>query len=369
MTAPLTSQEKLLAECLDMLAQGNSLADVLRQYPAARPLEKQLKLVMALQGLRPSAMPQATVNRLEARLQSQWKKAPLKPVSWWAGMNRAAAVILLVIVVALAGTGGTVAASANSQPNEPLYAVKRAWEQFILLLAQLFGRADDVWVHLATIRYEELRELLGEAVALETPIENFNAALRQAQSIADLQSLPTLNSLQQVARTTLVNHPRLLASPRYSELLATLGQPLPEITLPATPVVEVSATPTFTATPSATHTPTATRTLTFTPTATQTPLPTSRFAATATRTPLAPSETPREANAIVSPTPTLTLTPLGFLGQTRTPQPSRPSATPFLIFGTEVTATPSSGEVPFMRETLEAVRMTQTAEAATTEEP
>ncbi len=372
MTAPLTSQEKLLADCLDLLAQGKALSDVMRQYPAARPLEKQLKLGVALQGLRPRALPQANVTRMETRLKSQWKKSRVQPVSFWAGMNRAAAVAVFVLVVALAGTGGTVAASAHSLPDQPLYVVKRAWEQFILLLAQLFGRADDVWVHLATIRYEELRDLLGDVVSLEEPLAHFNAALWQARAIADVQSMPTLNALEQSARTTLVNHPRLLASPAYTELLTALGEAMTPDVTPDVPTVRATATLTATFIP--TVTPTVSPTFTANPTETSTPtaLPTSRFAATATRTLQPPSETPRvEASPTLPPTPTLTLTPLSFLGQTRTPQPAiRSSATPFLLMGTNSTATlVTNGEPPFPRETLEAVRMTQTAEAAATEEP
>jgi hypothetical protein len=364
--------DELLEDALEQLAQGHSVEDVLRRRPEARPLELTLRLAQAMRQAAPQPLPQAQVARLEQR----WRAAPpaARRAPLWAGMSRAAAVVVAALAIALAGTTGTVAASASSMPNDTLYPVKRAWELLVAFIASLFQRADDVWLHLATVRYEELLYLLGQQIADEGALEDVNVALMQARLVADEQTAPLVERLAERVRATVLAETRWRSTPAYAEALTILqALPTPE---PAVPLPAATSTPTPTQMPSETPTPRPSETPTLTPTQmpseTPTPRPsaTSRFPATATRTP-EPTATHTPAPAVrQSATPTLTLTPLPLPGTMRPSQTPVPTSTPIVLGGATATPNPNDPVSPFIRLTLEPIYMTQTAEAAAqTQEP
>jgi hypothetical protein len=141
--------EAVLSECLNQMNKGESVEACVAQYPTlAARLEPLLRLALQVKALRQEQAPspvamQAGRQRLlreAARLKSaQLDKAHTGRVPWWLNLqalmrrSMAAAVLASLLVVVALGTG-TIAASANSLPGDALYSVKRATEEFQLLL-------------------------------------------------------------------------------------------------------------------------------------------------------------------------------------------------------------------------------------------
>lgn len=366
-TAETQLQDNLMA-----MAHGATLKEVLRTSDDPQ-LETTLRLAQALQSLRAAPLPEQRVARLQTQLLNAMPTAAPRRtthVAWWQRTNRAAAVIVAVLCISLLGTTGTVAASAGSMPNEPLYPIKRLWEQIVAFIASLVRQSDDVWLHLATVRYEELVAVLADNAPADVPLSAFNAALLEAQLYASTDTQPLLQQLMRHARETLPTVVSLNNSDAFLQTMILLNTiPTPPAPVLATGAPTITPTITATATISATPMPTNTPFITATATATQSPepSPTSRFAATATRTPLPQSEILPVTNTVIAATdfPTATWTALPISGLSRTPGVVILSASPTpLLPGATATPNPADDVTsPFIRETEMAVYLTQTAEA------
>lgn len=148
--------EDVLDECLERMLRGESIEDCLNAYPEQAPeLEPLLKTSLDLmQGT--SAIPLSREFKTTARSQlgtmlhdRQGREAKKAGVSVWHRKWAVAAATILVIV--FCGVG-TVAASANALPGEPLYPIKLAAEQVRVTLA--FSDIDRAELH---IQYAERR--------------------------------------------------------------------------------------------------------------------------------------------------------------------------------------------------------------------
>ncbi len=141
-------------DCLNALAAGAGLDDRLAHYPALQnELRSLLKVAGAAQAMGASVtVPQPAEMSSRARLLAggaQMRPAsPPRRAGWWPAPR--AAVALLVLALVVAGTGGAVAASAQSLPGDALYGVKRTVEQTQLLFtldddsrSQLQGELDE----------------------------------------------------------------------------------------------------------------------------------------------------------------------------------------------------------------------------------
>lgn len=384
-------QENILEACLNAMRDGASVSDCLKLYPDdADWLTDALMVARLLDRLPARQLSVPAVGRIEDKLmqafEAQARPARIVRPNVWAGLQRAVAVVVLVFALALMGGTGTVMASATSQPTDTLYPVKRAWENVIVLLAELLNRVADVWAHLAQVRYEELEGLRQRGLPLLDFIDDFNNALENAVLLANADTRDSLLALMQEAQSTLGALGALEGAPQLVRMERLLSaQPAPngglmwadpapmltptplemaQTTATPTPttaqVLQATATPSFTPTVTASLTPTATNTARFSPTATRTPTPQEPTAtATATATRFLPA----------SPTATLTPLPLPL------PNVGQPSIVVTVLSGTPalptLTPTRRAGDVesPFTRPTFEAAYMTQTAEAASTEPP
>jgi hypothetical protein len=367
-----------------MLENGASLQDCLKRFPNETWLVDELRVVQSLSQLKVTPLTHNKVELLEHRLKVQFNKVQAlpkaKPRPVWFMANRLVASVLLVFVLALVASGGTVAASSSAMPNQTLYPVKRAWENFIVTLASLIGRLAEVWAHLAQVRYEELLYMQALNNYTDLPLQDFNAALFYAQANANPNTVSVLTALMNEAQTILndasgwsdesayVETERLIYAQFDTQSATFLFaptnlQPLsPTPVITTTPSLSTSATPITNLIVMSSSTPTLTATITSTIFAS----PTSRFQATATRVIVESSATPM-IQATLTPSITPSLTPLAFpqgIRQTATPTPTN---LPIVVF----TATPlPNGQdpvSPFVRETFEAVYQTQTAEAQATE--
>ncbi|MGC8786959.1 MAG: DUF5666 domain-containing protein [Anaerolineae bacterium] len=157
--------EAILDEWLNEIDSEESLEARVAQQPAvARELEPLLRLAFQLKSLQQEQVPPpaalqrgrqkllSEVARLKA---SEAEKGQVRQFPLWLNlqslMRRGVVTIVLVALLLSAVLGaGTVAASAKSLPGDPLYAVKRAAEEFQLLItfdrqakAQLVQKLDE----------------------------------------------------------------------------------------------------------------------------------------------------------------------------------------------------------------------------------
>lgn len=155
--------ENILDDCLERLFKGESIEDCLRDYPwQASELEPLLKTSLALlqksATIQPNPEFKAKVHsQLQGMLRAKLEKVEEKAiVPIW--RRRWAVAMSTVLVILLAGIG-TVAASADALPDEPLYAVKLATEQARMALA--FSDMDRAELHIqfAERRATEIAEM------------------------------------------------------------------------------------------------------------------------------------------------------------------------------------------------------------------
>lgn len=378
----------ILETCLEAIQSGQAtFQECLERYPSEAPLlKKELHLALLATRLKSTVMSDEAVARLETRLRARFQQT-MKSTSQLQVMRRAApwqfagkwaAAVLIVFLVALGAGGGTVAASSSSLPGDPLYGVKRAWESVIVFVASLVGRVDDVWLHLAQVRFEELIKLAEAGRLTSVQLDDFSASLETAIRLADAETTPRLVGFMMNAESHLQLVPLATqALPGYMRMKTLLKPHFDstgrlQVRQVITTIQPMAPTPTAipvaaSATPTATATFTATPTLTATPT--NTPIPpteTPRYPPTATRTPT--TEPTATWTITPSPTPTLTWTALPLGSTLPTPTPVNPNQGPGLP-QVSTPVTPVGSAPLFVRETQAAVYATQTAIARGTVEP
>ncbi len=305
-----------LDDAIDAVLSGERSVDDYEAY-----LRDELQVALLVHRLKSPAMSAASVNKLENQLRQQMPRRIFRlPV-----LNRTAAVVLMVVVIALAGSGGAVVASADANPNDLLYGIKRLWEGVVTLLYNVTGVPEDWSLHLAETRLEEVRALAAEGTLTESALDDLHSATQKVVEESDVNE-DVLRFLHETESVLVVVDDE--ASEPIREVIAPVIIPtsMPSATITWTPTL--IDTPTWTATVTITATTTFTATRTSTATATITP----RFAPTVTRTPtrtptVLPTETP-------IPTATATWTPL-------------PTPTPG-AFATALTATTAASELPLV---------------------
>lgn len=376
-----------------LIHERESLESCLEKYPQyAAELKPLLQTVLLTQRLKKPVMSAARVDALQERLMKAFPDAPTqhedetptlpvrRPVVIFpAWMGRSAAIVALILLATFGAGGGTVAASANSVPGETLYSIKRAWENLILLVASLIGRMDDMHLHLAHVRWEELQTLSQREqpipdFAWQSFLQSFSVAYQEADAQAQRDLRRVLTDIEQSADQT------VLPANYRADLLMILYQGDQALIPSATQ--EAAATPIIVLPAISTSTPIPTEDLIVLGTPTR--LPIMVVDATATRTPtpsrtptptLTPSSTARPLTALPSPTATYTRLPLSIPSQvivlptqpdgssiSVTNSPDVPLLPPDPGSGEEDPIVPPMGTFdPIIRPTMRAVYATQTA--------
>ncbi len=368
-------QLDILDACLEtVLRREKTIADCLAHYPDdAVWLKPQLQTALLLRSLSAPGMPEDAVKTLENRVVRQFNRSMSAPrhntsVRW---VGKWAAGFMVALLIAFGGGTTTVAASANSQPGDVFYGVKRAWENVIVYLATLVGRADEVWLHLAQVRFDEMQTLAAKGNLEPDMLDEVYGAVQRAIVFADSDTTPLLVVFMMSAGSELQIIPQdtLIAAhyDRVSAILEPHFDPsgrlvlLDKTDMPDVPPVQTIAA-------SATAEPTLTQMPTLLPSATPTETPgvfasaTFDASATPTRT---PTDTPTStATVTASFTPTLTWTPLPL------PAGTLVTATPLVVVATMTQSlssprlTPTGALLYPIRPTQLAVYMTQTAIAS-----
>jgi hypothetical protein len=205
--------EDLLNHCIDRILQGESLEECLKRYPEqAEQLEPLLRVALAAR--------QATAVQprpeFKARLRYQLlaaasaREKKVKRISLLLGWQRRWAVAIVTFLFLLLAGGGTVFASTNSLPDEPLYPVKLAVEQVRLTLARSRVEKARLHIQFAAKRMKEIK-LLAER---EKPERVEKAILRLDQHLRRVAQLAGAEWKHLLAEEEL----RSLAQQRDAEL-------------------------------------------------------------------------------------------------------------------------------------------------------
>ncbi|MCB9450102.1 MAG: hypothetical protein H6672_01615 [Anaerolineaceae bacterium] len=374
--------QTILADCLDAVLSGQeTISGCLARFPQyASELKPLLEAGVLTTRMRSPELPATQVDALEARLRAQMvaqtphhKTIMLPGVRLAAG--RLAAIIAIAFLVFFGSSAGLVAASANTVPGDTLYSVKRFWEEIILLLTTLVGNLDELWLHFAQVRLEEVVTISEQGHLTTSALTDLYTATINAVQNATPEDQAKVMAFMEHARVTLTP----LARPKeleatFTEVLALMTPvfddqnrlQVPQLVQPPhlnTPAIPSSPTPTATVvivdtatwTPQPTATPTASVTRPPSATATWTP----RFPETATHTP----------TFTMSPTWTLTPTPTPTSTWTPLPLPELPTNDGTAVLpptaGHTNPVSPTPGPTldvtARMRETQRSVYLTQTA--------
>jgi hypothetical protein len=369
----LPDLDDILSECLDaILRREMTLAECLEMYPehaeALRPL---LQVGLLTARLKSPPLSAASVDALEARLRElplpqSSARVPSARRGFTFALSRLAAVLIIAVIVAFGSSAGLVAASSNTLPGDPLYAIKRLWEAVVLALSPLTGPPADIARWIAENRLAEIDALTADGRLDAAALTDLATALDRLGRLTDPADTASLIAfLEQAAARLDRIQPRPETQSAYDSARQTLSRLQASA---APPSVESSPTPSATFLPSLTPTPlpteppSATPTPSAAPTATPSSSPTRRPSAnaTATRTPIpTPSAT---ALPSATPTPTFTWTPLPLPGQIQpvTPIPTAPNP------GTPPTEPPTADApgviaTERVRATQQSVYLTQTA--------
>lgn len=382
--SPNSDLEFILTDCLDRVLSGQqTVADCLETFPEYADELRPLLLTGILTArLRSPEMPAEHVDQLEARLREQMtaQRRVIYLPALRLAVGRSAAIIVFIFMAFLGSSAGLVAASAQTIPGDTLYGVKRFWEEIILIATTLIGSLDDLWLHFAQVRLEEVVSLSQQGRLTPAAFtELYRATVHAGQSVKPQdqakmtafmnQALVTLASLPHPQETEAVfqdviallnpvwDNQNQLQIPQDDQPPSLAGMPDAVVTPLPSPTVAVTNTVFFV--PTLTETPTIIFSATPTDTATATWTP--RFPATATRTPV-PTLSPT-LTLTPTPTPTATWTPLPLPqlppGSVATPTPRTvPSGQPVQVTPSPVVTL--GGTAP-VRETQRSVYLTQTA--------
>ncbi|MCX6000967.1 MAG: DUF5667 domain-containing protein [Chloroflexi bacterium] len=180
--------EEAFNDCFERLSAGESLDSCLNSYPEyAAELDMMLRTTFDIKRRAYPVQPRPEFKYwARVRLQGVQDYVSRQPVqSRPSGFNlrRNLAISMAALLVFVIASSGTVAASSDSLPDEPLYGVKLAVEQAQVTLA--FSDVDkaELYAHLAEKRAGEIVAMAhqGKTDKMETTTANMNYQLDQAE--------------------------------------------------------------------------------------------------------------------------------------------------------------------------------------------
>ena len=278
--------EVKLIECLDALAQGESIERILARYPQeAAQLRPLLQTAAGLPALRMEPSEAVKMrSRQKFMAQADLLRRPSKRQSLWF-LPRFASGFVAAGLVAIVLSTGAVAASGSALPGDPLYGIKRTVENIQLSTAGSPVVRGELQRQFEQRRRAEANELLDAgregAVEFTGPIESIqpNAWIVGGLAVeidanTSIVGTPQINRLAEVKGVT--GSGGLRATSITIESAGEADKtPEPEAT--STPEVRASTEtprPSSTPEPGATTTPTPRPTATLRPTATPQPVAT-----------------------------------------------------------------------------------------------
>jgi hypothetical protein len=276
-----TQLEVKLIECLDALAQGESIERILARYPQeAAQLRPLLETAAGLPALR---MEPSEAARMQSRQKFMAQADLLHRTKQRKTMGflprLATGFIAAMLVAGVLGTGA-VAASGSALPGDPLYGLKRTVEEVQLNTASSPAQRQELQRKFEQRRRNETNELLD--AGREGEVE-FTGTIEAMQPSAWIVS----NLVVQLDANT-----QIVGTPQINRVAEVRGATSPKGLRASSISIESSSEPGITPTPEATETPQAA----------ETPEPLESTAPMTTVTP--PPATPRQPEAAPRPTAT-----------------------------------------------------------------
>jgi len=282
--------EMKLIECLDALAQGESVERILARYPQdAAQLRPLLNTAAGLPALR---MEPSEAAKMQSRQQFMAqadllrRAAPRKSMGFLPRFVTGFAAAALVAVVL---STGVVAASGSALPGDPLYGLKRTVEDVRLQSAGSPTQRQELQREFEQRRVNEANDLLD--AGREGEVE-FTGTIEEIQPNAWIVSSLVV---QVDANTSIVGTPQINRVAEVRGVTGPSGLRASSISIESSGETELTPTPDATEIPQATETPEPSETIA---PATTTPQPTRMPQPTATRRPPAtaqPTATPQPA--------------------------------------------------------------------------
>jgi hypothetical protein len=284
--------EVKLIECLDALAQGESIERILARYPQeATQLRPLLQTTAGLPALRmePSeAVKMQSRQKFMAQADVLRRPPPRKSMGF---LPRFATGFVAAGLVAIVLSTGAVAASGSALPGDPLYSVKRTVENVRLSAAGSPVVRDELQREFEQRRRDEANELLD--AGREGEVE-FTGSIESIQPdawivgglVIEIDANTSINGTPQINRLAEIKGVTGPSGLRASSItIESTGEidSIPEAEGIATPEVKES---TETPEPTQTPEPTETKTSTGTPRPTRTLRPTASPRPTATVEPV-----------------------------------------------------------------------------------
>ena len=182
--------DNILNECLDRLAQGESLEGCLETYPDhADELAPVLRMAQATQQFaatvnpRPDFKAQALYRLTQSMAEGRHKR---KTIRWLPVMARPVILTVAVALLLVGGAGATTVAANSSVPGQPLYFVKMMKERVLLIVPRSDIAKARLQADLADARGEEMAVLArnGDVAELEKVARRLKEHLEKATSKA-----------------------------------------------------------------------------------------------------------------------------------------------------------------------------------------
>ncbi|OGO20975.1 MAG: hypothetical protein A2144_08870 [Chloroflexi bacterium RBG_16_50_9] len=178
----------ILDECLErVLIRHETLEQCLKDYPElAADLEPLLRIALVAKKASEIAPPDEFREKARHQFQAAIRDMQSKKTrSFFNWQPRWATAVIVVLILLLAGSG-TVAASSNSLPDEPLYTVKLATEAVQLALTLSPAGKAELYVKLADQRVAEIVSMAekGRVEQLEETSERLDQHLLAVANLA-----------------------------------------------------------------------------------------------------------------------------------------------------------------------------------------
>ncbi|MBI4266996.1 MAG: hypothetical protein HY668_01345 [Chloroflexi bacterium] len=242
--------DNILNECLERLTRGETVEQCLATYPAqAAELEPLLRT--ALLAKQATAIRPRPEFRNKARYEFRQAIREMKPqkASLFPGWQPRWATVVITILVLVLASGGTVAASGNSLPDEPLYPVKLAAETVRLTLTPSNMGKAQLYTELADRRVAEIVKMAEKGK--EKQVER---ATQRLESY--LQKVATLAAANRKQVTTLLAPAPQAAAPATPPAVPAPAAAPPDRTVVPAPKPAPTTRPTVVPKPTAVPSPT-----------------------------------------------------------------------------------------------------------------
>ena len=226
--------EDILDDCLErLLVKGETVKDCLALYPqqadALKPLLQTAAATRKAIAIKPSPEFRARARYQFHTLLQETASKKSRPFSFW---RFRWATVLTTILVMLLASGGMVAASSTSMPDEPLYPVKLAVEQLQIRLTPSSQGKASLYAEFADRRVTEIINMAqeGNVSLAESVTQRFDNQLAMIATLVvpDWQDSSMLEGAMQPSPTetekqTLPSIPVLTLEPPKVDVLTDTG--------------------------------------------------------------------------------------------------------------------------------------------------